>query len=204
MTGNQESPLDIPKLVYRVAWFLPERLRFGRDGHYVPVSRDLAVCTQVNHLWRSTLIPLLWMNFYSVQAWSLKIPLSVVQKHSHHIRYANLGFRFPVPALYSIHFRELDSKLRDPMAIRDLTRSNPQLEHLSAIISLEAVVVSLATILEPLSELKSIKLSGGLHITLDQILQPLSRLSKLSQLTLDMFSDLLPADMSQTQPKSQS
>lgn len=194
MTTNQMSPLEIPELVYRISWFLPLwELETDETCSFLP--DDLAACIQVNQLWNRTLTPLLWMAFESYIADELKIPKYVIQKYSHHLRYANFNCALALPTIHTSRLRELEVDEMEPLAIRDLTRSNLQLEFLDINMTMEITILSLQSILEPLINLSRLKLCMGKYVSLDQIVAPLAHLTKLRQLDLAHFTELQQLDM---------
>lgn len=189
MTTNQVSLLEIPELVYRVSWFLP-LWELESDHIYSFLPYDLAACIQVNRLWNHTLTPLLWMAFETYIADELKIPKYVIQKYSHHLRYANFNYALALPTIHTSRLRELEVEEMEPLAIRDLTRSNSQLGFLNIDMNLEITVLSLQSILEPLVNLSRLELRLGRFVSLDQIVVPLAHLTKLRQLNLGHFTEL--------------
>ncbi|KFH65552.1 hypothetical protein MVEG_09028 [Podila verticillata NRRL 6337] len=194
MTTNQTSPLEIPELVYRISWFLP-LWELESVGIYSFLPYDLAACIQVNRLWNRTLTPLLWMAFETYIADELKIPKYVIQKHSHHLRYANFNCNLALPTIHTSRLRELEVDNMEPLAIRELTRSNPQLEFLDINMAMEITVLSLQSILEPLINLSQLELRLGQYVSLDQIVVPLAHLTKLRQLNLAHFTEMEQLDM---------
>ncbi|KAG0085874.1 hypothetical protein BGZ92_008631 [Podila epicladia] len=182
MTMTKPHPLYISELVYRTGWFLPNKPTPVRKRKREFYRTHLSACVQVNHLWRRTLIPLLWMIFYADVVVHRDIPLPIVQANSHHIRYAYFNCRLQIPILRSTRLRKLNVKHLEPMAIRDLTRSNPQLESLTIDIDSESIALSLELILEPLAELTRLKLIGTTPVILELLVQSLRHLTKLRRL----------------------
>ncbi|KAF9320954.1 hypothetical protein BG003_004236 [Podila horticola] len=187
------SPSEIPELIYRIGWFLP-LWELEPDKIYSFLPFDVAACTRVNRLWNRTLTPLLWMAFEAYIADIEKVPKYVIQKYSHHLRYANLNSALALPIIHATRLRELEVEEMEPLAIRDLTRSNPQLEFLDINVNLEIIVVSLESIFEPLTNLTRLALRLAENTHLDQVLRPLGHLTKLRSLRLDHFIDLQAID----------
>ncbi|KAG0030177.1 hypothetical protein BGZ81_002993 [Podila clonocystis] len=193
MTSNQVSPLEIPEIVYRIGWFLP-LWELEPDKIYNLLPFDVVACLKVNRLWNRTLTPLLWMAFEAYIAVSEQVPKYVIQKYSHHLRYANLNSTLALPIIHATQLRELEVEDMEPLAVRDLTRSNPRLELLDINMNLEIIAISLESIFEPLTNLTRLALRLAENLPLDQVLRPLCHLSKLRSLRLDHFSGLQTMD----------
>ncbi|KAG0025144.1 hypothetical protein BGZ81_007388 [Podila clonocystis] len=194
MVITQTHPGNIRELVYRIGWFLPPEEQWLPSNNRVRHPKSLISCMKVNRLWCEVLTPLLWMEFDAELAFQLEIPPSIIQVRSQDIRYAKLSSEFPTPILNASHLRALDVDFMEPMAIRDLTRSNIKLESLSVGLKHDFVLLSLKPILAPLKQLRVLHLHHCNVATLDQIVTPLSYLPELKSLELSSFSLLGPSE----------
>ncbi|KAF9318086.1 hypothetical protein BG003_011811 [Podila horticola] len=194
MAITQTSPGDIPLIVHIIGCFLPPEERWLATNIRVRHPKTLIDCIKVNRLWRRTLTPLLWIEFNAEYAFQMGIPPSIIQAKSPHFRYARLNSDFPTLVLYATCLRALNVDFKEPMAIRDLTRSNPELGTLSISLKHEFVLLSLKPILEPLKQLRVLHLRQCRVATLDQIVEPLNCLSTLQSLELSSFSRLERTD----------
>ncbi|KAG0040682.1 hypothetical protein BGZ82_011220 [Podila clonocystis] len=190
MITTKSHPLYISELVYRIGWFLPNESKPARLGRHHFSHTNLSACVQVNHLWHRTLTPLLWTIFYSDIVAYRKIAPSAVQANSHHIRYAYFNCRLQTPVLCCTRLRKLDLRYLKPMEIRDLTRSNPQLESLTIHLDSGLVALSLELILEPLADLTRLTLIGTTPVTLERLIQSLRYLTKLRRLKVKDLTNL--------------
>ncbi|KAG0016344.1 hypothetical protein BGZ81_011235 [Podila clonocystis] len=77
-------PLELPELIYRIAWFLDWN---QDDDSFIPT--DLSACTQVNRLFHKTLTPLLWMIRHTNPK-QVKIPGEVIEANIHHVRHLEI------------------------------------------------------------------------------------------------------------------
>ncbi|KAG0033967.1 hypothetical protein BGZ81_006635 [Podila clonocystis] len=190
MTMTKSHPLYISELIYRIGWFLPDEYKLVRLGRDNFCHTNLSACVQVNHLWHHTLTPLLWTIFYADVIASRDIAPSVVQANSHHIRYAYFNSHLQIPVLCCTRLRKLDVRYLKPMEIRDLTRSNPQLESLTIDLNSEPIALSLGLILEPLADLTRLTLIGTTSVTLELLIPSLRHLTKLRRLKVKDLTKL--------------
>lgn len=85
------NPLELQEIISRVGWFIPlwvaRPCNPDADLDFTPAQ--LAACTRVSHLWRTSLTPILWR----VYDWyrCARVPWTSLAPNLHHLRYVHLS-----------------------------------------------------------------------------------------------------------------
>lgn len=103
-----ESPLNLPEIIFQVGRHLVRWSKSEKPSRTFEFdSKNLIACTNLNHTWRRTLTPMLWMVYEESRYTQRKIPISTLRTLSHHFRYLRLWNTYPEGVINSTRLREL-------------------------------------------------------------------------------------------------